>query len=638
MNNSFSVLPGWIGEFLEHATKTPLIIVLLLILGGALIHFAWQYVARGVLLRSRLKRLVTQVAQQKEESPGRVKESLDLIFTSTPVNVAWKEYEETLHEQYEWVAGERRTVAVRATVSAHTFINIESVIDPRLGSEYFKHLPGIMTGLGIIGTFFGLIFGLRQFDPTLQESTAVVAGLKDLFDEVRYAFTFSGIAIGGAIGVTIIEKWLYSACAKWLGELNQNLDGLFRAGVGEEYLSNLVQASQENASQTRQLKESLVEDLKVLLTNLTERQVQASREMTTSFATQIEQSLQQPLQSLAETVRLASGQQTQATGAVLENLMTAFMAQMRESVGGQMSGLGTLLQQTAQSMGQVELSLRSLVDDMRKAGGETTTAATHAMNDLMAKLQEHQQQQGKSVVAATQVAMDKLQQAVSRMAEAQESANQRTEASVAQTVGAMQMRVDGLVAANQSMTVATRESMDRMQLASMESVEQLSASAARVERAVGSLGEVAERMALLAQQLAGLQAQTIQASQASGQATSNLATASQAMAGSVGRLSEAAVRFDAVAKVIATEADQRDALLKDLAAAAERSRLASAEFKALTDQVKQTLVDNVETFGTGMARVVQTNLLDYQKQLGDAISMLKNALEELAEYADGAKR
>jgi hypothetical protein len=79
---------------------------------------------------------------------------------------------------------------------------------------------------------------------------------------VHEAFLFSACAIGLAMLVTLGEKWIYASCAKWVGELTTALDSLFRAGVGEEYLSSLLQASQENATQTRQLKESMVDDLK----------------------------------------------------------------------------------------------------------------------------------------------------------------------------------------------------------------------------------------------------------------------------------------------------------------------------------------------------------------------------------------
>ena len=210
----------------------------------------------------------------------------------------------------------------------------------------------------------------------------------------------------------------------------QALDALFRAGIGEEYLSSLVQASHESATQVRQLKESLVDDLKALLTNLTERQIQATQQLSADFGRHIESSLQGPLEKIAETVRIASGQQNESAGAVLEQLMTSFLAQVRESLGGQLNGLNGLMQQTAQSMSQVELAMRSLVADMQRAGQESTTGVQLAMQKLLDGLAEHQQSQARSVSSSTQVVMDKLQGAIQRMAEAQEESVRHTQASV----------------------------------------------------------------------------------------------------------------------------------------------------------------------------------------------------------------
>ena len=35
--------------------------------------------------------------------------------------------------------------------------------DTSLRADFFKHLPGILSGIGIIGTFVGLLSGLKGF-------------------------------------------------------------------------------------------------------------------------------------------------------------------------------------------------------------------------------------------------------------------------------------------------------------------------------------------------------------------------------------------------------------------------------------------------------------------------------------------
>jgi hypothetical protein len=623
--------------FIEHLFANKLLLAIAITGCLMVVHFLVQYLGRAIPLRVELRRLSRNVRSLKDTSRAELKSSLDDLFSKSRFRFAWSEFEETLHDQHDIVRGERRIVDVRATIPAESFFHPGSAIDPSLGSEYFKHLPGILTGLGIIGTFMGLIEGLVEFDPSVIESVEPRKGLEGLFGQVKYAFMFSASAIGAAIIITALEKWLYASCAKWVGELAQSLDGLFRFGVGEEYLSNLVRVSTESATQVRQLKESLVDELKALLTNLTERQIQATQQLSNDFGTQIERSLQAPMEKIAETVRLASGGQHQAVGAVLENLMTSFLAQMRESMGGQIGDLSALLQQSAQSMSQVELSMRTLVADMQKASTESSAGVQSAMRDLMLALGEHQQAQSRSVSATTQVVLDKLQQAIARMAEAHEETNRRSQEAVTSVSNAMQGRIAALTDSNNQTIASTQAAIDRIGSVSQDTGEKLAVGATAISSVVAAMGQTSAQMAELARQLASLEGRSLQSSQALAQSTSQLGVASQGLSTAITQLGVTSVQLEGVASAAAADTDMRSKLLRDLQEVVGRSERASVEFAKLAEQLRGNVSDSVEHFGSKVGDVLSKHLFEYQKQLGDAVSMLAGALEQLAEHAAGAE-
>ncbi|KVL17931.1 hypothetical protein WS95_18650 [Burkholderia sp. MSMB1826] len=60
----------------------------------------------------------------------------------------------------------------RSTALAETFFTDQAIVDSRLKTDFFKHLPGVLTGLGIIGTFLGLIKGLVHFDVSVDPAAA----------------------------------------------------------------------------------------------------------------------------------------------------------------------------------------------------------------------------------------------------------------------------------------------------------------------------------------------------------------------------------------------------------------------------------------------------------------------------------
>jgi hypothetical protein len=158
LSNLHPVVSLWIGYAAEVRPPVRIIGGILLFL---IIAFVIFFLARGVWLRLKLGRLLRRLRKVKDETTD-----LSRIFLlDKKLAHLWREYRHTLHEQREINSqtGLQEIVALRATVPAETFFNPQTVVDNRLRTEFFKHLPGICTGLGIIGTFLGLIQGLSAF-------------------------------------------------------------------------------------------------------------------------------------------------------------------------------------------------------------------------------------------------------------------------------------------------------------------------------------------------------------------------------------------------------------------------------------------------------------------------------------------
>jgi hypothetical protein len=129
----------------------------------------------------------------------------------------WSEYADSLHTQFATRNGLQVVVAVRSTMPAEAYFCAQYVVDTPLRTEFFKHLPGIFTGVGIIGTFWGLIHGLGPFAGAAKgkdlknaanTAQAMVSELPSLITAVKEAFVISALAIISAMLVTFIEKML----------------------------------------------------------------------------------------------------------------------------------------------------------------------------------------------------------------------------------------------------------------------------------------------------------------------------------------------------------------------------------------------------------------------------------------------
>lgn len=317
-----------------------------------LIGAAWKFYTEFFKPSQRLGSELKQATEELEKlkSTGSVLD-LDLInarvMVSAELRHGWAEYRDTLHGQKSTNAtGMLEVSRWRATAMANMFFTEQTVVDGPLKTEFYKHLPGILTGLGIIGTFTGLILGLSGFKVTTDAAGAQLS-LQNLLASVGSAFIVSGTAIALAMIATWLEK---STLNKRYGELENFcalIDGLFDAGAGEEYLQRLVEASETSATQAMQMKESLVTDLKQVLTELAQQQIatmtSTSQQLGHAISASLSEGLAEPLTRISDAVSTVGQNQGDAVNKMLTDVLGSFADKMEGMFGTQLRGMNEMM-------------------------------------------------------------------------------------------------------------------------------------------------------------------------------------------------------------------------------------------------------------------------------------------------------
>lgn len=392
----------WLNALLTFLTsvepeKVPRIVIYFV--GIAFITFLVFYAWRAFRIVRKLKEQSAKIATWQDNLPTEKLQKLSELFSRSPMKHSWNEYAESLHEQKGLIDGELKVKDVRATAPAAAFFTEQQLVDIPLNTEFFKHLPGILTGVGIIGTFSGLMIGLNHFDPSTPEqvSSSVAALLRD----VLYAFLGSFIAIATSIVVTWGEKFSIAKCYKYLEQFTAAIDQLFATGVSEEYLAELVKSSNESATQAKQLKDSLVTDLRDMLQNLVASQVAENEKLAQTlsatyrdsgqqFAEQlsgaIENSLKSPLDKIAGVVQTVSGDQS----GMLQDILTAFMAKLDNTFGKQFENMHEMMEQSFNAIENMQAGFSNLLQDMRNAGEETKQGSAELMAQLLDEMKAGQ--------------------------------------------------------------------------------------------------------------------------------------------------------------------------------------------------------------------------------------------------------
>jgi len=158
------------------------------------IDFLARFVGQSIKLSRELKKSLAALRTIRSKINGDVIELGEIgekAMSGPALSHLWNEYSKTLHPQKkDDEHGQSQIVRWRSTALAENFFTEQAIVDSRLKTEFYKHLPGVLTGLGIIGTFLGLIKGLISFDVSL-DPTKAQEQLRNLVNSVGHAFFVS---------------------------------------------------------------------------------------------------------------------------------------------------------------------------------------------------------------------------------------------------------------------------------------------------------------------------------------------------------------------------------------------------------------------------------------------------------------
>ena len=639
-----------------------------------LLIFAGDFFARfwrpAHVLSGELSYAIDALTALRSRIDGNVVELGEIEFTAmSGPNLAplWKEYAKTLHPQHMVSEnGLSRIVRWRATSLADAYFSEQSVVDTRLKTEYFKHLPGILTGIGIIGTFAGLIIGLGRFKVP-KDLTKVQEQLGLLIDSVGHAFYVSAAAILLAIFFTWIEKSLVAARYHQVKRLRELVDSLFEGGAGEEYLERMATAAETSATQAAHIKDAVVADLKEILTTLATQQIAAQAQhtgqMSVDMGKAIFENLGPPMEAISKAVQGVSANQGEAVNKMLTDVLATFSAQMRDMFGGQMQGMSDLLRETSESMKSTALQFGQLAANMDAAGTNTVDAMGEKLGKALDGMEARQQAMNAQMAAfvdqirvlvgeSQSESSRKLQEVLTsvgdQVAGVVAELRRQAEAS-AESQGERQQRFES---ATSTTIESLSEQMERLLAQSVETNRSLQDTVAKLagatDKAIAGMNSGAETLYVAASDFAkagqGV-ADTMWAATsaveaikgASGQLT--LATdGARSLFADYGRTRDTFSLMVSELKQIIDNAKREASMTSEIIgrfeSAAARLETAQKESEEYLRGVSEVLVKAHDSFAENVERTLREGNRQFQGELSSAVQLLSGAIKNLGDVID----
>lgn len=215
-----------------------------------------------------------------------------------------------------------------STVEVEYFFNEDNVIYNAINHRTINYIPQSMPGIGILGTFLGIVDGVSGLGGKLtQDSEAIKSGIEVLLDGVQVSFNTSLYGIIFSLAFIFIMKILIDLIMGKINKLNQEIDGRLKKSTEKEGLKELEkQLSIQNSSiqklatdlseeMGRKFDQSLQENMSIVSTKLNE----LLDEIKNSFENSVVEKIAPSLEQLGEVAQNLANMQQNSTDSFIKD-------------------------------------------------------------------------------------------------------------------------------------------------------------------------------------------------------------------------------------------------------------------------------------------------------------------------------
>lgn len=628
------------------------------ILGVLLLSFVLFYLLPSIVVSRHLSLVIKKLRLLN----GTPDNSLPQIFKNSGVlENLWQEYQSSLHKQTD----NGKLLRLRSTLPAGVIFRPEVLVDIPLRADFFKHLPGLFTGVGIIGTFYGLLIGMKSFVVS-ENSNVVRASLNSLLHGVSEAFLISALAITLAMIITFIEKLVITGLNAKVEHLVQLMDRLFEGCVGEDYMARLVKAAETTSGEAGG---SRTDDLKLILSELAEKQISATHASSIALGDRltasIEESLTAPLAQISDALQQSHNEQDSAMPNMLKSVLEDFSRQMKDLFGGQITGINQLQQQTIEALQAAVVTLERMAGNIESAGQHSTDAMAEQLTQSISAAESRQSIMNEKLgefVAQLRLSAERTQ------GDAQESL-QSTLSDLSDRMG---MVIDGLSAQVSAASDVSRQHQQSMAIQneniSSQFATQITAVVEGVNLAVAEMKSVvmamrntsndamsklnngADTLYLAARDFAkagqGVTTTLDKSTELAGQlsqAAGSVSAASKGLSSMLGdyqssrdAMLEQASALQSLAEQIRKDASMSGDVISRIESATQKLVAAQQDADKYLSKVSDVIGVAHQSFSEGMTRSVGEANREFHQALSDSVKLLREGIQELESTLDTA--
>ena len=357
--------------------------------GGISTTLIYNFVFLGIMILIYLFGMLTGFGKMNRYENAFRKASDEIEHTFESLDVATGEEEGTLPEdlfgesQLDSRYTEFRKFVKKSQsglADIEDYIN-EDVVDGLISKKMLDLIPDILTSLGILGTFIGLVVGLKDFEPSNYE--AMTTSVSSLVDGIKVAFLTSIYGLSLSLVFSYALKSAYGSLMDRLAEFMDHFHNTVIPSAEAETRNIMVNYQEEQTKAIQKMSEQFSEHL----ANSFEKVI------TPSF-----RKMNQSMDILTET--MAKGQEE-----MLKGLLNDFLSNMRENFQMEFDDFN----QALESMTQAQKEMTEATRELYKATETDLHSAFSAERDQMQNLVREMGAMQKEYMTSAQQTIDNNQ-------------------------------------------------------------------------------------------------------------------------------------------------------------------------------------------------------------------------------------
>lgn len=359
-----------------------------IVFAGVLLVVGKKYHANFYSQCDKISKALEQTAEElkkirRDEYELRYYDIDNIISDNKFLKESWNEYKKTLTAYQN-----SDIVHLYSTQATSDYINFYAIVR-NLNIEFWQNLGGIFTGIGIFGTFAGLVIGLHGIDVTTANVDAMKAGIGNLLSGISTAFLTSVMGILCALGFNFFHNKCVIKVKDNLIAIVEILEDMYPRRTQEIWLADtLIQ----NKQQTEAL-QNLSSELAIALGDQLEQKLSPSFDrLVKDLAKIMQENLAPTLQGVKESLDNLNNGGVKAIGEGIN-----------DGVGNELKGFANTLidlqnsmqksfaatQQTGASANE---KLSNMVDELTEKIAQGSSDALKAQNEQIKKMAEKMQE------------------------------------------------------------------------------------------------------------------------------------------------------------------------------------------------------------------------------------------------------